>query len=199
MDFRYEDYREYVHPDDQWYRLYILPEFYEHFKAKYELFKRYDKLLVAEIGVRWGYSLNAFCHANPNIEFHGFDLINGGHGGQYHVNTFPYIQSKINIKFPNIKLNLYHQNTQEMETLNNMKFDYIHVDGDHSYNGCYHDMEIAFKSSNKGAIMHLDDYEHTNVPEVKQAIDAWVIANEDKILKHYSYPSLRGEYIIELK
>lgn len=199
-DFTYEDYLQHVHPHDQWYRLYILPEFYGHFKAKYELFKRYDKSLVAEIGVRWGYSLNAFCHANPNLEFHGFDLIDGGHGGEMRgVNTFPYSEGKIKEKFPNVKLNLYHKNSQELETLNDMKFDYIHIDGDHSYEGCYHDMEISYKSLNKGGIMHLDDYEHTNVPTVKQAIDQWVIDNNDKILKHYSYPSLRGEYIIELK
>lgn len=198
MDFTYEKYKNYVYPNDQWYHLYITSDFYEHFNTKYKIFKKYNKKSMAEIGVRFGYSLYAFCHANPDLEYDGFDIINGGHGGQMNIDTFEYVKNKIPSEFPNAKINLHHSNTQILNNLIDKKYDYIHIDGDHSYNGCYHDMEISYKSCNKGAIIHLDDYSHTAVPDVKRAIDDWIKNNSDKILNHYYEPSLRGEYIIEL-
>lgn len=48
------------------------------------------------------------------------------------------------------------------------KVDWVYIDGDHSYNGCFQDLKNSLKIINKGGMILGDDY--TNKPGVKQAV-----------------------------
>ena len=52
------------------------------------------------------------------------------------------------------------------------KFDYIYIDGDHTYGGVVKDLEAAHKKVAKGGVIVCDDY--GNPCGVKQAVDEFV-------------------------
>lgn len=49
------------------------------------------------------------------------------------------------------------------------KFDYIYIDGDHTYGGCMADLQAAHPKLDKGGVIVCDDY--GNPCGVKQAVD----------------------------
>lgn len=55
---------------------------------------------------------------------------------------------------------------------NTKVYDWVYVDGDHSYEGCYYDLVEAWKIIRPGGILFGDDY--TNKPEVKKAVDQFL-------------------------
>lgn len=54
------------------------------------------------------------------------------------------------------------------------KVDWIYVDGDHSYAGCFHDLENSKKIVKKGGTIFGDDYDKLEKPGVKKAVDEFV-------------------------
>ena len=53
-----------------------------YYEVKYNIAKEVNPKVIAEIGVRAGYSAWAFLSACPDAKYHGFDAENGTHGGQ---------------------------------------------------------------------------------------------------------------------
>jgi predicted O-methyltransferase YrrM len=55
------------------------------------------------------------------------------------------------------------------------KFDYIHIDGDHSLEGKLADLELSRSLLKPGGLVLVDDYHH--MPAVPEAIQrAWALA-----------------------
>jgi predicted O-methyltransferase YrrM len=50
--------------------------------------------------------------------------------------------------------------------------DFVFVDGDHSYVGCYEDGRVWYKNLAPGGYIAFHDYEADMLPEVKRAVDA---------------------------
>ena len=61
-------------------------------------------------------------------------------------------------------------------------FDWIYVDGDHSYEGCLSDLEDCLKLIKKDGTLFADDY--TNKPNVKKAIDYFCTKHNFKFDVH---------------
>lgn len=55
---------------------------------------------------------------------------------------------------------------------NNKKYDWIYVDGDHSYEGCYYDLGEAWKIVKSGGYLMGDDY--TNKTGVNKAVNKFL-------------------------
>lgn len=95
---------------------------------------------ILEIGVRAGYSAYAMLSANPDAYYLGLDADVGGWGG---VAGWLDRARDTLAGFPRVLLRK--ANTQHLETLGEEPgtFSLAHVDGDHSYDGCYHDIQLA--------------------------------------------------------
>lgn len=189
-------------PHIDWYRKNILiateqtqfykNHYYEYYLQKHIIAMLYRPKKIAEIGVRWGYSAFSFLSASPQAEYTGFDMIGGGHGGAK-VDTYMYVDGLLNKNFPDAKINLVYQNTQELKEMPS-KYDFIHIDGDHSTNAVSHDMAIGWQALIPGGVMLIDD--DVKIKGVRAAVDKFLKKHFDLLDYFYRMPSLTGEVII---
>lgn len=166
---------------------------YMHCKNYYEIYyaiaKYYQPKSILEIGVRYGYSLYSMIAACENLEYvRGYDI------DEYDKDSIEVANKNIsNVISKEIDFKIENKNTQTSKKLRK-KYDLIHVDGDHSYNGKLHDLELV---KNNCKVLIIDDYNH--IRDVKSAVDKFVPENEDIIEKNFLIGSMRGTYIIEFK
>ena len=169
---------------------------YDYYKEKYEICLRFKPRTIAEIGVRYGYSLASFLFASPEAEAYGYDMINGGNGGPQEIDTFEYVAPMLGKNFPLAKINLIHRNTQLMNLLDR-SFDFVHVDGSHSEDHCTHDMETVFLTCPSRMVMLVDDY--TYIDGVKRAVDKFLEKRSNEIESSEKIDGFRGNCIIVKK
>ena len=164
----------------------------KYYHIKYMTAKKFNPKRILEIGVRAGYSACAFLHACPNADYIGIDADNGTHGG----GGGPWVWwAKQLLKKYAFNFKIHKLDSQKLEQIPKEfgTFDFIHIDGDHSYLGAYHDMEICWKALNSKGIMLIDDYDQ--MPKtVGNAVDDFIF----NYRVSYEYqPCLRwGEVII---
>ena len=186
---------------DNWQKQVIAPgdeqfkarRFYDYYRGKFEICRAVAPARIAEIGVRYGYSAFSFLAASPGAEYTGYDVVAGCYGG-VKANTFVYVCDLLRRHYPEAQVELIYQDSREMESLGG-PFDFVHVDANHREEVCRHDMELALAACCPGGVILVDDY--TYIAGVTRAVDRFVLDNASAIERHYSRPSLRGEYIIE--
>ena len=66
-------------------------------------------------------------------------------------------------------------------------FDFIFIDGDHSYESCLKDLTNYYNKVRKGGIICLHDYDRKTVPGVKKAVDEFVLNNQITLIKDMNY------------
>jgi predicted O-methyltransferase YrrM len=179
--------------DDEQYKR---SDFYEYYKIKYEICKKANPLSICEIGVRWGYSAYSFLSAAPSAFYCGLDIIEGTHGGAKGIDTFEYVYKLLGENFPAAAIVLKHCNSQKITTLGG-PWDFIHIDGDHSVEGCRHDLGLAMSSCRAGGTILVDDYNY--IKGVTVACDEFAEKNADEFVSIESRHSLRGEMILKKK
>jgi hypothetical protein len=143
---------------------------------------------IVEIGVRAGYSAAAFLAAVPGCSYLGIDADVGHSGG------WPGALEKAEAMLLNHfgdRARLLKLNTRELETLPCGAVDLVHVDGDHSYAGCLHDLELA---AGVGRWLLVDDIEWEN--SVRAAATAFVSQGGYRAIE---LPTVRGDLLIEVK
>lgn len=164
-----------LHPDDIDNSNFTNSLYWEQLELKANIIKKYNCKKIAEIGVRYGYSAYKILQEN-DCEYFGFDMLHydktKDHHGGVCENTFPFVENLLKNK----KFHLIHQNTQLIDKLGN-DFDAIHIDGDHSYIGCLHDLIISYYSLKSKGILLVDDVSF--LKEVKRAVCDFL-----KIFKH---------------
>lgn len=77
-------------------------------------------------------------------------------------------------------------NSREIQSFHH-KFDLIHVDGDHSYDGCLHDVYLAGRHLNHDGCILFHD---TNDPNVSRAIDDFMLPMS-RTFNLIEFPQLR--------
>lgn len=158
-----------------------------YYEIYYAICKYFQPERILEIGVRYGYSLYAMASACEYLEFAiGYDI------DDYESNSIEIANKNLREKFINKTL-VINRNSQYMQKLNE-SYDLIHIDGDHSYTGKIHDLNLTLNSCK---VVIVDDYTH--IPHIKNAVDQFVIVNEEKIENHFLIDSQRGTYIIQYK
>lgn len=77
------------------------------------------------------------------------------------------------------------------EVLGHGKFDFIFVDGDHSYDGVKQDIDLVIPHADKDTIIGFHDIECPHVPGVKQAYDEAIAAGKLVEIKRWVEPANR--------
>jgi predicted O-methyltransferase YrrM len=113
-----------------------------------------------EVGIRTGYSMACVTSFSKNCEIYGFDMWIKKYAGvenpgkKFVLNQLKTTNYKGKINF--IDGNTKHTLPSFFEK-NNINFDLITIDGDHSFNGAKNDLNYAFEHCNKNGAIVLDD------------------------------------------
>lgn len=135
----------------------------EYYRVKYLVAATIRPRSICEIGVKAGYSASAFLQAGTAEYYCGIDYNAGTYGGQVDY-TMNYAIKTLHQYDVYVKI----YNNLDSQTINMLPcgaVDLLHVDGDHSYEGCLHDIEMGIASECKWILV--DDYD--DVPAVKNA------------------------------
>lgn len=117
----------------------------EYYRIKYAIADFLKPKRICEIGVRAGYSAAAFLEAGHTEFYCGVDYNVGTHGGI--VGYSNYAMSTV---LPSYKVDFkiyIDVNSQIIHELPDGPFDLLHVDGDHTQKGVYHDISLGMKSA----------------------------------------------------
>ena len=137
--------------------------FSNEYSTKYRIASECGANRILEIGVRRGYSAYSFLSACPDATYVGLDILEEVDGGV--TDGFEWAE-KILSGFDVLLLNV---DTQRMRTIFAGKpFDLVHVDGLHTVEGAFHDMELFWSVVSVGGIMLVDDYDY--IGKVKEAV-----------------------------
>lgn len=136
-----------------------------YYGAKHEVAQRLQPKLIVEIGVRAGYGAFAMLSACPDARYIGIDADNRTHGWTKDALLHA---AKILAKFRD--RSIWILDSQEMAWLPK-DIDLLHIDGDHSFEGCHSDLSLADRSGVRWVLV--DDY--LSLREVREAVDKFAL------------------------
>jgi len=170
--------------DDPNHREYLTGGNY--YEIYYAISKYFNPKSILEIGVRFGYSLFTMISASDFIERAvGYDI------DEYEKDGLEKAKKEIETRLkPGVELSLELKDSQSISELDSF-YDIIHIDGDHSYGGKVHDLNLTI---GKSSVVIVDDYYH--VPAVKKSVDEFIAINAKLIKETTLIDSIRGTFII---
>jgi hypothetical protein len=119
---------------------------------------------IAEVGVRFGYSLKAMALGAKDA---------GVRPALYGYDAESYVPGSLNVCRAHLSdqfaLTLHKMDTQHVGALEISGIDLFHVDADHSMIGCMHDLELAWPCIGVGGWLLVDDV--VNINEVRAGVD----------------------------
>ncbi len=136
-----------------------------------ELFAKSDFKTAMEIGFNTGHSADVFL-SNSNCNLYSFDI--GEHGV---VNIGKDYIDKKHPNRHNLILGDSRKTIPEFAETTDIKFDFILIDGDHSYEGATSDIINCKKLANEKTILVIDDIRYIKKwqrPHSKPPTDAWL-------------------------
>jgi predicted O-methyltransferase YrrM len=158
------------------------------FEPFYAIAQHFQPRSILEIGVRYGYSLCSMICASDKLEYaEGWDT------QQYHADSNQ--KAGAALKLLQAKLGrpssygLFHRNSQQITNLEG-EFDLIHVDGDHTFAGAVHDIELVWPHCK---VLVVDD--HSYIPEVREACTQFLHNHLAEIAHLAIVSSYRGEFV----
>ena len=166
-----------------------------YYDLKYRIVQVVQPKSILEIGVRAGYSAAAFIAASDlDVKYVGLDFDNSDADIQNRHGGYPkyslWALESLKTHFPGATIEIVQIDTQVEPIELDEVFDFVHVDGDHSHEGCYHDLNQVEKYAKW---ILVDDYFH--IEDVRSAVDRWL---SERKYESVSLPGLRGEKLISL-
>lgn len=139
---------------------------------------------VAEIGVRFGYSLYALQSGSlKNLAIYGFD------NESYIPDCLSW--ARLHLKPLAWSCELVKCDTQKLNALSLLGIDIFHVDGDHTAEGADHDMKLAWPTLADNGVLLVDDVD--SIPPVRAAVVDFCDQHHTEFLY---LPSTRGLAVI---
>ena len=192
---------------DEWYATVLHPEdthpwnfrqllFYDEYKQKYAIAKLARPKAILEIGVRFGYSARSFLMAAPKADYTGIDFDEPS-WGPFKGIPREWAYQRLSALYPNNYIRTYHSDTQKEPVREKFlfgglgKYDFVHIDGDHSFDGALHDMQEFWQVCTR--VMVVDDV--IEIPAVRDAVAAFMKATPDAMMIG-TPASLRGSALI---
>jgi predicted O-methyltransferase YrrM len=181
------DISDFMCQEDPWLKsdeALLIPRIY---REKHALALLLQPRTILEIGVRCGYSAAAFLTAATEAQYVGYDADTTRFGG--FDGALVFAKRMLASRFPS-RTRIITQDTQKLDKLPFQYADLVHVDGDHSYEGCWHDLTMA------APIAHwilVDDI--TFQPAVGQATRDFIGRFGYAALE---LPTVRGDMLIEM-
>lgn len=175
-----------LHPEDTHPWKFCTQEFYEEYRTKYAIAMLVKPRSILEVGVRFGYSARAFLYAGDVNVYVGLDFDEPS-GGSYQGVPRKWAQERLRVDFPTVDIKTSKINTQtDAIMFERDKFDLVHIDADHSYQGALNDMQRFWPFAER--VMVVDDF-----VEVQDAVKTFVSAQSGLML---SVTSLRSSALI---
>jgi len=147
-------------------------------QVRYELCQRLQPKTILEIGVRCGYSAFAMLYGAPEALYVGLDNFSY-HPKDLCLNAFDQLRNIGGF----LNCLVLDEDTQKLNTLRDLQShwgwpypDVVHVDGDHTFAGAIHDLDLAKDQLAIGGSIIIDD---TKLSEVRTACVAWLNCNPE--------------------
>jgi hypothetical protein len=160
------------------------PDLYEtYYRWKYRIVAAMRPLPVSifEIGVRAGYSAFAMQAAAPEALYDGWDNDAGQYGGIPGY-VYRFIADGC----------VQRVDSQTRDTLPRT-YDLAHIDGDHSYGGALHDIELCAPFCR---YILVDDYDF--IRPVAAAVDHFIVSKQGRVrYQHYPDGGFRGTMMLD--
>lgn len=154
------DYTPFVHPAEPW-----KPEVADALRYKDAIAQYVKPTRILEIGIRAGYSPAAFLSSCPRATYIGIDMNQSIPGRALwggRKNFMHHATSKLAELYPEATIETHVMDSLSPATreflLAQERFDFVHVDGDHSEEGCYSDLLLAADVVIPGGFILVDDF-----------------------------------------
>ena len=145
------DVAEIMCPDDV-KNLARLPRMQAIYDVLFKIGAKYQPTSIFEIGVRAGYSAYALITGSGQVkEYTGMDCDDQARYGGPWLYWARTLLDSLSIKWQIVEID------SQAQARLYFQFDLIHVDGDHTYQGCLHDMELCWPAVAPGGVMIVDD------------------------------------------
>lgn len=144
-------------------------EFRSQYAAKWMVARNIQPKTIAEIGVRAGYSALAMLLAAPKARYVGIEMDAGGFGGEVGITA-----RALPTVLDGFDWTIRYADSREMNAFDfddaGSIVDLFHIDGDHSYDGAWSDLMLAWPVSRW---ILVDDYDF--IRPVQAAVDHFAV------------------------
>ena len=159
------------------------------YDAQVKIAQEYQPERICEIGVRAGYSAHAWITGSGQAKVYlGIDMDDQVHYGGPWLWWAKKLLRELQ-ESQNLTWEIWAKDSQMLAGIP-IGADLIHVDGDHTYEGCLHDMNICWPCLNPGGIMVVDDA--TYLPGPRKACAGY---KPEGMARAYLEPSPTGSMI----
>lgn len=136
------------------------------YRVKFDCAQGAKPKVIAEIGVRAGYSALALLLGAPEARYIGFEQDAGQFGGTKGITerAIPTVLAGFNAEI----------RYRDSATISRIEeeIDLFHIDGDHSWDGTMRDLELAWHCS---TYILVDDYDFIRTTQA--AVDHWIVTH----------------------